>query len=71
MSDLPDGWSFDRDYHYDGSPAWWHDDCVTPADGQIGGIAVEERLNGHLVAVVCLDCDESIGVTRRPKERVR
>lgn len=72
MSDeAPAGWEFDPDYQ--SQPTWWHDDCPTPTrleDGaEIGGIAVEERLRGHLVAVRCLDCDASVSVTRRPIQK--
>lgn len=70
---IPPGWSFDPDYGYDGTPAWWHDDCPTPTvcdAGELGGIAHEERLNGRLVAVVCGDCDATFSISRRPKEAV-
>lgn len=74
VRELPVGWAFDPDYSHDGTPTWWHDDCPTPTvldDGaELGGIAVEERLHGHLVAVRCTDCDASISVTRRPSTKV-
>ena len=72
---VPKGWSFDPDYGFDGSPAWWHDDCPSPTvidEGELGGIAHEERSpSGHLVAVVCGDCDACFSINRRPKQEVQ
>jgi hypothetical protein len=65
VSDEPEGWSFERDYYVDGSPAWWHDDCPTPK-GDYGGIASEQRVKGALTAVLCIDCGASISVNHRP-----
>lgn len=66
---IPPGWTFDPDY--EDKPTWWHDDCPTPTtldDGsQLGGLAYEERsASGHLVAVVCGDCDDCFSISRRP-----
>ena len=68
---VPEGWSYDPAYNFDGSGAWWHDDCPTPTilpDGSpMGGIAFEERSASRLlVAVVCGDCDDCISVSKRP-----
>lgn len=68
---IPDGWSYDPDYG--GSPAWWHEDCPTPSmvggdydEIELGGVAIEERVDGHLVGIICLDCEEVIPMRKRP-----
>ena len=70
MSDpVVPGWSVDREYNFDGTDAYWHEDCPTPThllDGsEIGGIAYVERVHGHVVGLCCSDCDAVVSLNAK------